>query len=104
MSEAQRLKDSYDKAIAELQERCEHVVTHWALEAFAPVHYTGWEVEFCDNCWKQLQKRQGTSYIVPVGKPAFDKTGKRANGTKAGEAGRNMVEAQGRRKDRHEKP
>jgi hypothetical protein len=81
MSEAQQLKDNYEKALAELQERCLHTVKHWAMESWAPVHYTGWEVEVCDNCWKQLQKRQGTSYIVPVGKLVEQKDrGKGAKG------------------------
>ena len=68
MSEAKAFKDQYEQDLKALQERCEHIKTHWAIEAWAPAHYTGKEIEICDNCWKQVAKRQHVVEAVPHGK------------------------------------
>lgn len=80
MSEASKLKAEYERQLEELQKRCLHEVTNWRIEAWAPAHYTGSEVEVCDNCWKHLGRRaketvytplapvQGGSFLIDSGK------------------------------------
>jgi hypothetical protein len=68
MSEAKTLKERYETDLKELQAHCEHAQTHWAIEAWAPAHFTGQEIEVCDNCWKQLTKRPRVLSVLPKGK------------------------------------
>ena len=53
MSEAKKLKEEYDKAVIELQNRCKHETTKWMWNEWAPGHICG-KVKVCLNCWKQL--------------------------------------------------
>jgi hypothetical protein len=65
VSEAQALKEQYEANLQALQARCEHKSTQWAMESWAIAHYTGFEVEVCDNCWKHLNKRAMAPLIMP---------------------------------------
>ena len=57
MSQAQALKDKYEADLVALQAKCSHERTVWSREAWAPAHYTGFEIERCRNCWKAVSKR-----------------------------------------------
>jgi len=56
VSEYEQLRQEFEKKLKELQQRCKHKETFWAREQWALAHGTGYAVEVCKNCNKQLRR------------------------------------------------
>jgi len=60
MSEAQKLKNDYDAALAALQASCPHTTCELMDYEWAPGHFSPVKVNVCVNCWKIIPQETMT--------------------------------------------
>lgn len=58
MTDIEELREKHKQEIEKLQNICIHLTHHWALECWAPGHFTGRELKICDNCGKMLEGKR----------------------------------------------
>ena len=58
VSDYDKLEDSFNKKILDLQKRCPHKKTKWVEEYWAFGHSTGGMVLVCLNCNKTLERKE----------------------------------------------
>lgn len=58
MTTYKELKEKFDQDVKELQTNCKHNETKWVRQSFGFGHFTGYEIEICIICHKELGKRK----------------------------------------------
>lgn len=71
MSAIEKLRVKHEKEIRELQDSCEHKQTTVMPHYWTIGHYSGYDVEVCDECGKIIRETRKTPQYTSEGTTTF---------------------------------